>query len=182
MCCARPIGGRTDASLGFQIVDHPDGKGKGLDTDPEGKELLHEMASKLIGGWSFRRIADWLNETAAQSNRTRAMTAKGKVGKGKDGKAAKWTTSNVIAALTSPRTQGLKMHKGTTVLNSDGEPIRLAPATFDPDTWKQIQTVAELRRLNKRTPTKTANPLLGVGFCGAIRHKPDCPFGPRSTG
>lgn len=145
--------------LGFQVVDHPSGKGKGLGTDPEGNELLHVMAGKLLDGWSFVRIADWLNQTGAQSNRSRARAAKGR------DPSAKWTTSNVILALTSPRTQGLKMHKGVTVLDGDGEPIRLAPPTFDDDTWKQIQTVADLRRQNQRTPTKTVNPMLGIGYC-----------------
>jgi DNA invertase Pin-like site-specific DNA recombinase len=146
--------------LGFKVVDHPSGKGKGLGRDPEGYELLHEMARKLLDGWSFVRIADWLNQTGAQSNRSRARAAKGKES------SAKWTTANVILALTSPRTQGLKMHRGVTVLDGDGEPIRLAPATFDDDTWKQIQTVAALRRQNQRTPTRNVNPLLGVGYCG----------------
>jgi site-specific DNA recombinase len=162
--------------LGFKVVDHPSGKGKGLDTDQEGKELLHQMAAKLLGGWSFRRIADWLNETGAQSNRSRARAAKGKDSQ------AKWTVPNVQAALTLPRTQGLKMHKGTTVLDAKGEPIRLAPATFDHDTWTQIQAVAELRKLNRRTPTKNANPMLGIGFCGAVRHAPDCLFRPEVYG
>lgn len=146
--------------LGFRIVDHPSGKGKGLDTDPEGKELLTQMSRKLLDGWSFRRIADWLNETGAQSNRARAQAAKGK------SKTWRWTTATVMNALTSPRTQGLKMHKGDTVLDADGEPIRLAPPTFDNDTWTQIQAVAGLRKQNQRTPTKRANPLLGIGFCG----------------
>src|SRR5690349_1986381 len=114
--------------LGFRVVDHPSGKGKGLDRDPEGYKLLHEMAGKLLDGWSFVRIADWLNQAGAQSNRSRARAAKGKES------SAKWTTANVILALTSPRTQGLKLHRGVTVLDGDGEPIRLAPATFDDDT------------------------------------------------
>src|SRR5699024_10752721 len=42
--------------LGFCVVDHPSGKGKGLDTDPEGYQLLHRMAEKLLDGWSFIRI------------------------------------------------------------------------------------------------------------------------------
>ena len=38
--------------LGFRVVDHPSGKGKGLETDSEGKKLLHSMAAKLLDGWS----------------------------------------------------------------------------------------------------------------------------------
>ncbi len=64
--------------IGFRVVDHPSGKGKGLATDPEGKELLYGMAGKLLDGWSFIRIAAWLNDTGAQTNMNRAMIAKGK--------------------------------------------------------------------------------------------------------
>ena len=141
--------------LGFKVVDHPSGKGKGLATDSEGKELLHGMARKLLDGWSFVRITAWLNETGAQTNKARAS-----------GRTSTWTMATVIDALTSPRTQGLKLHKGETVLDGDGEPIRLAPPTFDPDMWQQIQNAAALRKQNQRTPTASANPMLGVGFCG----------------
>lgn len=167
--------------LGFKVVDHPSGKGKGLDTDPEGKELLTQMAAKLLDGWSFIRIAGWLNgidprckprddrhvsgcecRAAEMTNMDRARIAKGK-----EPKARPWTVSTVIDALTSPRTQGLKMHKGEIVLDGHGDPITLGPATFDPDTWTQIQEAATLRQLNQRTPTASANPMLGVGFCGS---------------
>lgn len=147
--------------LGFMVVDHPSGKGKGLDRDPEGYKLLHGMAEKLLDGWSFIRIAGWLNETGALTNMDRARVAKGK-----EPKAKTWTVSTVVAALTSPRTQGLKMHKEETVLDGDGEPIRLGPPTFDPDHWRRVQDAAALRQINQRMPSETKNPMLGVGFCG----------------
>jgi site-specific DNA recombinase len=136
--------------LGFRVVDHPSGRGKGLATDSEGKELLHSMAAKLLDGWSFVRITAWLNETGAQTNKARSR-----------GIASTWTMASVIDALTSPRTQGLKLHKGETVLDGDGEPIRLAEPTFDPDMWRQIQSAAALRKQNQRTPTESTNPILG---------------------
>jgi site-specific DNA recombinase len=147
--------------LGFKVVDHPSGKGKGLATDTEGKELLDQMARKLLDGWSFVRIAAWLNDEGYLTNMDRARVAKGETPKRRP-----WTVSTVADALTSPRTQGLKMHKGTTVLDGDGQPIPLAPPTFDPGTWQQIQNAAALRQLNRRTPSETTNPMLGVGVCG----------------
>lgn len=147
--------------LGFKVVDHPSGKGKGLATDAEGKDLLYGMAGKLLEGWSFVRIAAWLNESGALTNMDRARVSKGQEPQGKPR-----TVSTVIDALTSPRTQGLKLHKGQTVLDGDGEPIRLAPPTFDPDTWRQIQDAAKLRQLSQRTPTASVNPMLGIGICG----------------
>jgi site-specific DNA recombinase len=151
--------------LGFRVVDHPSGKGKGLDTDPEGRQLLQQMAGKLLDGWSFIRIASWCNESGHLTNMDRSRVAKGLAAK-----ARPWTVNTVIDALTSPRTQGLKMtgrgKHARVVLDGDGEPIRLGPPTFDADTWQQIQDAAQLRKLNQRTPTGSANPMLGVGVCG----------------
>ena len=151
--------------LGFKVVDHPSGKGKGLATESAGKDLLHEMASRLLDGWSFIRIAAWCNENGHLTNMDRARLAKGQ-----PAKARPWTVNTVIDALTSPRTQGLKMtgrgNQARVVLDAEGEPIRLGPPTFDADTWKQVQEAAQLRKLRQRTPSKTTNPVLGVAVCG----------------
>lgn len=151
--------------LGFKVLDHPSGKGKGLDTDETGKALLHQMAEKLLSGWSFIRIAAWCNEQGHLTNMDRARVASGK-----PPKARPWSVNVVIDALTSPRTQGLKMtgrgKAAMVVLDAEGEPIRLGPPTFDAGTWTQIQKAATLRKLGQRTPSKTANPVLGVAVCG----------------
>ncbi|WP_239651209.1 recombinase family protein [Mycobacterium sp. UM_Kg27] len=170
--------------LGFKVVDHPGGKGKGLDTDEAGKALLHSMARRLLDGWSFIRIAAWLNEPYADPRCSRKHVAgcecresaaltnmdRARVAKGKPAKARPWTVNTVIDGLTSPRTQGLKMtgrgKAAMTVLDAEGEPIRLGPPTFDPDTWKQTQEAAQLRKIGRRTPSKTKNPVLGVAVCG----------------
>ncbi len=166
-CSADWIGGPLESPpSGFKVVDHPSGKGKGLERDTEGYGLLHGMAEKLLGGWSFIRIAAWLNESGALTNMDRARVASGKA----PPKARPWSVNSVIDALTSPRTQGLKMTgrgKHTmTVLDAEGEPIRLAEPTFDADTWKKLQEAAQQRKIGQRTPSKTANPVLGVAVCG----------------
>ncbi|AFR50016.1 recombinase family protein [Gordonia sp. KTR9] len=170
--------------LGFKVIDHPSGKGRGLDTDETGKALLRSMASRLLDGWSFIRIAAWLNapyadprcdpdhipscecrDSAALTNMDRTRIAKGKPAKSRP-----WTVNTVIDGLTSPRTQGFKMtgrgKQAMVVLDAEGEPIRLAPPTFDADTWKQVQDAAQLRRNNRRTPSGSTNPMLGIGYCG----------------
>ncbi|MGU3586049.1 recombinase family protein [Rhodococcus sp. C26F] len=177
--------------LGFKVVEHPSGKGKGLATDEVGYRLLHSMARRLLDGWSFIRIAAWLNapyadqrctgthvpgcecrDSAALTNMDRARVAKGV-----PAKARPWTVNTVIEALTSPRTQGFKMtgrgKKAMVVLDSEGNPIVLAPPTFDAATWTQLQEAAQLRKLNQRTPTASTNPMLGVGVCGC-RGCPAC--------
>ncbi|ERB55589.1 hypothetical protein N806_31130 [Rhodococcus sp. P27] len=147
--------------LGFKVVDHPSGKGKGLATDDEGKALLYEMAGKLLEGWSFIRIADWCNESGALTNMDRARVAKGQ-----EPKQRPWTVGTVTDALTLPKTQGFKMHKRQTVLDDKGEMIRLGPPTFDDDTWNHIQKAAAKRKRQPRSKTHSSNPMLGVGFCG----------------
>lgn len=131
--------------LGFKVVDHPSGKGKGFDTDETGKALLHEMAEKLLSGWSFIRVAAWCNEQGRLTNMDRARVASGNTAK-----ARPWSVNVVIDALTSPRTQGFKMpgrdKAAMVVLDSEGEPTRLGPPTFDADTWKQMQEAAALRQ------------------------------------
>lgn len=147
--------------LGYRTVPHPSGKGMGLATDPPMRQLLHQMAGKLLEGWSFIRIAAWLNETGTRTNMDHARMAKGK-----PPFENPWNVSTVIDALTSPKTQGLKMSKRKLVLDAAGDPIRLAPPTFDENTWTQIQQAAAARRGDRRKRTYTTNPMLGVGTCG----------------
>lgn len=151
--------------LGFRVVDHPSGKGKGLEHDPDGQKILHDMAEKLVAGWSFIRIAQYLNEKKTPTNLDKARMAKGK-----EAYHNPWNVNTVIESLTSERTQGLKMtrsgKKFVTVLDDDGEPIRMAPPTFEAGYWRQIQEAAAKRQQNRRTPSETTNPMLGVGFCG----------------
>lgn len=133
------------APFGYQIVDHPSGQGRGLAPDPAAQVVLHEAAARLLRGEPFIQITGWLNEAYP---------------------ARHWYVSTVVDILTSPRTQGLKLHKRQTVLDGDGQPIRLAEPTFDPDTWRRIQDAAKLRQLNQRTPAGSTNPMLGIGICG----------------
>lgn len=156
--------------LGFQVVPHPSGKGKGLATDPDGKRLLHEMAAKLIEGWSINRIAQWCNDSGQLTSYDRVRVAKGQ-----PPRKAPWTASNVRRVLTAPNTQGWKTTlngsraygAGDLVLNEHGEPIRMAPATFDDTTWEQIQLAVAARSRNGKRRTRSPNPLLGIGVCGS---------------
>ena len=131
-------------AFGFQVVDHPSGKGKALATDPVAKEQLHQAASRLLSGWSFTGITVWLSEATGKQ----------------------WNTTNVIKALTDLKTQGYKMHKGKPVLDAEGFPIELGPPTFDWGTWEQIQQAAAARRSEPRRRAHSPNPMLGVGRCG----------------
>lgn len=153
--------------LGFQTAPHPSGSGYALVTDPDAKRLLHDMAEKLLDGWSLTRITEWLNESGELSAMDRVRVPNGKERRG-------WTTSNVTRILTSPATQGMKIkahkgksgHPGTPMLDEDGLPIQMAPPTFDTETWEQIQAAVKARRMSGRRRTHTSNPMVGVGVCG----------------
>ncbi|QIS08218.1 recombinase family protein [Nocardia arthritidis] len=151
--------------LGFKTIGHPSGKGKTLDTDPEGKALLYDMAGKLISGWSYTRIANHYNETGVRTGLQKARLANGK-----KIKENPWTVFTVREAMTSLKTQGYKIttrgtKKGEPVLTPTGEMIRLAPATFDDATWAQIQEAVAKRAIAPRSKTVAHNKYLGVGYC-----------------
>ena len=154
--------------LGFRVAPHPSGKGKGLVTDPDGKQLLHEMASKLLSGWSITRIARWCTQTEQLSSQDRLRISKGKKPLHKA-----WGTSTIVQVLSSPATQGWKVKtvsgsptKRELVLDEEGQPIRMAPPTFDDDTWEQIQKALAERSFNGKRRTHSPNLMLGVGVCG----------------
>lgn len=159
--------------LGYKVVDHPSGKGKGLAIDPDAANLVREMADKLVDGWSFVRITEWLNESGQLTSQGRSRQARGLGPKGA------WTTTNVIEILTGYRALGIKTHKDQPVLDGNGEPIRLAPPLFTPERWDEVQRAAQQRKAKPRTPSDTSNPMLGVGYCGApCSHKragSECP-------
>lgn len=148
------------APLGYRVVDHPSGKGKALDTDPEGKELLHQIAGKLFDGWSLVRIAEWLNDSGIPSNRDKARMVNGKPAKERP-----WVVSTLTRTLTSMKTQGYKMHQQRPLLDEQGQMIQMAPPTFDDDTWVRIQ-LAVASRQGTKSRTNSPNPMLGIGRCG----------------
>lgn len=165
--------------LGYLPVPHPSGKGVGLAIDSEAKELLHAMAQKLVNGWSFTRIAQWCNDNGALTAMDRA-----RVRSGQEPARAPWTVNNVIRVLTSPATQGFKVHaRGTgkrvdPVLDSQGNLIRMAEPLFDDETWELMQEAAAERQQSGKRRVHSANPMLGVGRCGAVVHANDCPHAP----
>lgn len=152
--------------LGYKTIDHPSGKGKTLDTDPEGKELLYDMAGKLLSGWSYARIAKHYNEAGVRTGLQKARLAKGR-----KIRENPWSIFTVKEALTSLRTQGYKVTTKTSaktcvpILTPDGEMIRIAPPTFDDDTWAQIQDAVGKRSLAPRSKTISHNRYLGIGYC-----------------
>jgi len=137
---------------GFQIAPHPSGKGKTLVHDLEAQKVIQEAAKRFLAGSSLTRIAKQFNEEGIPTQR-----------------GSRWVTSTVRRLLSHPGMQGLKTYKGKVVLDSEGEPIRVGPPSFDDTTWHRLQQELAQRGLEPRKRRHTTNPLLGVAkcaFCG----------------
>jgi site-specific DNA recombinase len=157
------------APFGFKIVDHPTGKGKALALDVEAQRILHDAAARLLAGGSLTGIVASFNETGVLSPSDWYRARSGKALKG-----TRWTVDNLKLMLSNPTTQGIKTAGtdrsvkrtvGRPVLDSEGEPVRVGPPSFDPETWHRIQSELEQRSQNPRQRRHSVNPLLGVAKC-----------------
>lgn len=146
--------------FGFRIVDHPSGVGKALDHDVEAQKVLHEAADRLLAGWSLTAIVHNLNERGVMSPLDWTRSRSGRPTRG-----CRWTRDKLRHNLSSLSTQGIKVAEGRAVLDSTGEPVRVGPPSFDPDTWDRVQQELAQRSQAPRERRHTTNPLLGVARC-----------------
>jgi site-specific DNA recombinase len=157
---------------GFQIVDHPSGKGKALAHDSDGQEILHEAASRFLAGGSWTGICSDFNARGVLSPRDHHAARSGKPTKG-----SKWTVDNLRMMLMNPTTQGIKTTApnrnpnrkrpvGTPVLDENGEPVMVGDPSFDAVTWERLQSEIASRTTEPRKRRHSTNPLLGVAKCG----------------
>jgi site-specific DNA recombinase len=140
--------------FGFQIADHPLGKGKALAHDAEAQRVLHDAADRLLAGDSLTGTVSSFNETGVLSPRDWYRAKSGKPTKG-----TRWTVDNLKMILSNPTTQGIKTAGtdrsvkrtvGKPILDSEGEPVRVGPASFDADTWNRIQSELAQRAQSPR--------------------------------
>src|SRR5690606_34415018 len=150
--------------FGCVPVPHPSGNPGTHEKDPDVEAVLHDTPRKLLDGWTLTKITRCLPEHRAVNARDRRRARKGEKPKG-----APWQTWVVRAWLQSPATQGYKViggvQRGKPALDSEGNQIRVAPPTFDDDTWEQIQEKLKERSTSGKKRVNSVNPLLGVGVC-----------------
>lgn len=150
--------------FGFKIVDHPSGKGKALDLDPEAQKVLSGVVTQFLAGDSLTGITARLNQDKVMSPRDWVRRRGGKPPAG-----TKWTMNRLKDILTNPSTQGIKTADGRPVLDAQGEPVRVGPASLDRETWTRLQDEIAQRSGRPRERRHTTNPLLGVAKCGVCK-------------
>ena len=106
------------APFGFQIVDHPTGKGKALAHDVEAQRVLHDAAARLLAGDSLTGIVAGFNKTGLLSPRDWYRATSGKAIKG-----TRWTVDNLKMILSNPTTQGMTTGTDRSVKRTVGKPI-----------------------------------------------------------
>jgi site-specific DNA recombinase len=115
---------------------------RGVETDPHEADVLRRAGSRLLAGDTLRAICHDLNADGEP-------TVTG----------AAWSPSTLRGMLTSPRSAGLRVHRGEVVGPAAWQPI------FDTMTWQSIRAL--LADPSRRTAPSTARVhlLSGLARC-----------------
>jgi hypothetical protein len=95
--------------FGYKTSHDNEGRATGLVIDPERAPWAQGMVTKRLEGWSFQKIADWLNENGITGL-----------------KGASWLGTSVAKFLGARHLIGQAVHQGRTVTDASGEPIQFA--------------------------------------------------------
>ena len=145
---------------GYEAVERDDG-GWELVPDSYSAAVLVSIIDQVLAGESLSSIADGLNDrgelSPADYIRARA---------GREPRGHAWTANNIGRILRSPALLGVTTHKGVTVRDASGLPIRKGRQVISQDLWDQLQAKLEGRSVLSSTRTRKTSPLLGVALCG----------------
>jgi site-specific DNA recombinase len=122
-------------------------------------DIAEEMAEKIIAGEALSAVSRWLNGTGIPTPR-KTRKARGK----RQAKVYQWWPATVRDVLRSRSLLGEMTHKGATVLDADGMPIRFEPILSD-EKWAQLQTALDDARNPLRVERRGASYLLRVVYC-----------------
>jgi len=150
-------------------VQRDDAAGWELVPDEHTSVVLLSVIDKVLDGQSTESVATWLNEqgelTPADYIRQRS---------GKPTKGARWSNATLRQLLKSKSLLGHSTHKGATVRDADGLPVQKSAPLISQDVYERLQAALDSRSFKVTNRSAKASPLLGVLFCGALLHEPDC--------
>ncbi len=141
----------------YRAVRRADGAGWQLEVDPESSRVVRRIVDAVLDGTPITHIARQLNEDGV------LIPAEYHRGKRNGGE---WSATPLRNMLRSKALRGFAHHKGETVCNDDGMPVRLAEPLVTDDEWTLIQAAfyktQEARRNARRSE---ASPLAGLVVC-----------------
>ncbi|MFD8142580.1 recombinase family protein [Streptomyces sp. NPDC059708] len=169
-------GGRPP--YGYDTVEAPGG-GRTLAVNPYQAAVVLWMALAFIGGMSFSKIAEKLNDpNEATPYKEKIPTNHGTTFKGRGRKQAAqkaadptlyvWGTNTVARLLRSWQIKGYKTSREKPVLDKEGNPIKLAPGLLPPDVQKDLEKALHDRKRTGRQNwgEEEVSKLLGIITCG----------------
>ena len=153
----RYAGGRLQ--YGYRPVRMDDGRGWGIEPDPEDGPRVAEICDRYVRYESLGSICKWLNTDGVLA----PLDAMRKRNGGKDLKGTPWTPATLRVVLTGPGIMGAAVKRnGEPIRDDDGVIVYRAAPLVSRDVWERVQA----RLAETRTTAKVnTSPLLRVVFC-----------------
>lgn len=156
-------GGRP--SYGYKAVEREDAVGWELVLDPDAAAVVRRIVDATLAGTPSEVIAKELQSagTVPPSDHLRLRNGLKPTG-------AKWSGQTIRQLLRSKTILGHVTHRGATVRDSEGNPIRKGPPLVTQQEFDQIQEYLESTSSRKKR-VAAASPLLDVVVCYECGHK-----------
>jgi site-specific DNA recombinase len=145
---------------GFKPVEHPTSAGWVWERDEYSSGVLLDIIDQVLErGRSTEQVSWELNQKGilAPSDYHRQRY-------GREVRGTKWSNAAIRDLLRNRAMLGHVLHKGVTVRDEQGEPVRKGPPLVSQDLFNRLQTALDVRAF-KVTRTRNASPLLGVAIC-----------------
>lgn len=148
----RYAGGRLQ--YGYRPVRMDDGRGWGIEPDPEDGPRVAEICDRYVKYESLGSICKWLNTDGVLA----PLDAMRKRTGGKELKGTPWTPATLRVVLTGPGIMGAAVKRnGEAIRDDDGVIVYRAAPLVSRDVWERVQ--ARLGE-NRTTAKVNTSPLL----------------------
>ncbi|ATE84776.1 serine integrase [Mycobacterium phage Chupacabra] len=155
--------------FGYMGVPNPDGQGHILVVDPVAKPVVRRIVDDILDGKPLTRLCTELTEERYLTPAEYYATLKAGAPRQKaepDETPAKWRPTALRNLLRSKALRGYAHHKGQTVRDLKGQPVRLAEPLVDADEWELLQEILDRVQANwSGRRVEGVSPLSGVAVC-----------------